>query len=283
MTLSSASWFADSAPPVKPVPGFLQGAAGLLFNLYYPPEPTAPQRGSILYIHPFAEELNKARRMAALQARRFAAAGFAVLLPDLYGCGDSEGDFAAARWELWQADLRLCLEHLRARSRPPVYLWGVRTGALLAVALARQTPAEGLLLWQPVDEGRLFLTQFLRLRLAAGLFGGERKETLAELRSVLTSGRALEIAGYELHPALAAALEQARLLPPPTATAVHWFELTATDALSPASRQVVGQWQAAGLAVTDRAVAGEPFWTTSEISYAPALLEVTTLALTAPA
>lgn len=45
-------------------------------------------RGSIVYIHPFAEEMNKSRRMAALQARALTLAGFAVLQLDLIGCGD---------------------------------------------------------------------------------------------------------------------------------------------------------------------------------------------------
>lgn len=281
--MSSVSWAAEPGPTVGPTPGFLPGAAGLLFSLYHSPQPRVAPRGGILYIHPFAEELNKARRMAALQARRFAAAGFAVLLPDMYGCGDSEGEFGDARWELWQTDLRLCLEQLRARSRPPFYLWGLRTGALLATALARRTPVDGLLLWQPVAEGRVFLQQLLRLRLAAGLFGGEPKETLAELRSLLAAGRTLEIAGYELHPALAAALEQARLAPPTVTTPVHWLELTDAQALPPASSRIVEQWRAAGLAVSARAVAGEPFWATTEISYAPALLEASVLALTTPA
>ena len=53
-------------------------------------------KGSILYIHPFAEEMNKSRRMAALQARALAKAGYAVLQLDLLGCGDSSGDFGDA-------------------------------------------------------------------------------------------------------------------------------------------------------------------------------------------
>jgi alpha/beta superfamily hydrolase len=40
-----------------------------------------------------AEELNKSRHVAAAQARAFAAAGYSVLQIDLYGCGDSSGDF----------------------------------------------------------------------------------------------------------------------------------------------------------------------------------------------
>jgi exosortase A-associated hydrolase 2 len=218
--------------------------------------------------------------MAALQARCFAAAGFTVLLPDLYGCGDSSGDFAEARWTVWQADLRLCLDWLLARSNPPVYLWGLRLGGLLAAELAREVQAAGLILWQPVLAGGSLLTQFLRLRLAAGMFSGNQ-ETLVQLRTELAAGRALEVAGYELHPELAAALEQVRLPTPIAGTRVNWFEIVAIPerGLAPSSQQLLAQWHSAGVAVSAQTVVGEPFWSTQEICCVPALLEATTHSL----
>ena len=272
---------ADKPPAeIRPEPGFLQGSLGPLFILYYPPAPTIPPRGSILYIHPFAEEMNKSRRMAALQARRFAAAGFGVLQPDLYGCGDSGGDFAAARWALWQADLRLCVDWLLARSPTPLHVWGLRLGCLLAAELARQVQAAGLVLWHPVISGATALTQFLRLRLAAGMLDGTQ-ETLARLRAELAAGRAVEVVGYELHPELATALEQARLLAPAAGTRVNWFELVATPewGLASSSQQLLAQWRSAGVSVSAQTVVGEPFWSTHQISCVPALLEATSHSL----
>ncbi len=61
-------------------------------------------RGALLYLPPFAEEANRSRRMAVLQARRLAARGWPVLLLDPFGTGDSAGAFHEARWELWLAD-----------------------------------------------------------------------------------------------------------------------------------------------------------------------------------
>ena len=75
---------------------FLPAEPGFRFGLYFPPCSTQP-RGGVLYCPPFAEEMNKSRRMAALQARAFAKAGYGVLLLDLYGCGDSSGDFSDAK------------------------------------------------------------------------------------------------------------------------------------------------------------------------------------------
>ena len=54
---------------------FLPAEPGTRFALFYPAQQVKP-RGGVLYVHPFGEEMNKSRRMAALQARAFAAAGY---------------------------------------------------------------------------------------------------------------------------------------------------------------------------------------------------------------
>ena len=147
---------------------FLPAEPGHRFCIYHQPLNGGAKRG-IVYAHPFCEEMNKARRMAALQSRRLAAAGYAVLQIDLFGCGDSSGDFADARWEIWKQDLHIALDQVRSRVDGPLALWGLRLGATLAADVARD-PTLGidqLLLWQPVSNGEQYLTQFLRLRLAA--------------------------------------------------------------------------------------------------------------------
>ncbi len=54
---------------------------------------------------PFAEEMNKCRRMMALTAYALQAAGLDVLFVDLFGTGDSGGDFADGSLEVWRSDL----------------------------------------------------------------------------------------------------------------------------------------------------------------------------------
>src|SRR6476646_41057 len=95
-------------------------------------------RGAIVHVHAFAEEMNKARRMAALQARAFANAGYAVLQCDLLGCGDSSGDFGDATWDAWVDDVLLACRWLTERTRAPLWLWGLRAGCLLAGEAAQQ-------------------------------------------------------------------------------------------------------------------------------------------------
>jgi exosortase A-associated hydrolase 2 len=162
---------------------------------------------------PFAEELNKSRRMAALQARAMAAAGYTVLQIDLLGCGDSSGDFGDATWEAWLADVELACDWLQQQTATPLWLWGQRTGCLLANEAAnRMQRPVNLLFWQPVVSGKQFLQQFLRLKLAAEILGGESKGVMERLRKQLQQGESVEVAGYLLSPALAAGLEKAELL-----------------------------------------------------------------------
>ncbi len=264
-------------PPAAPF--FLPTTTGLRYCLYHAPKGEC--RGALLYVHPFAEEMNKSRRMAALQARALADQGYGVLLLDLHGCGDSDGDFGNARWEGWKNDIAAGYGWLKQTTGRPVGLWGLRLGALLALDYARTAahPVERLLLWQPVSSGSSFLTQFLRLRLASDMLGAHSSDGggTKALRATLDSGVTLEIAGYALSPALAQAidaLDAAAMTPP---CPVHWFELVAAEgrALPPGAARISADWPECSA----HAVEGPQFWSTQEIAEAPALIAATCAAL----
>ena len=75
---------------------FLPGSAGQLFCVYRgPADAMQPPETGVLYVPPFADEMNKARRQAAVQSHALALQGYGVLSVDLFGTGDSEGEFAA--------------------------------------------------------------------------------------------------------------------------------------------------------------------------------------------
>jgi exosortase A-associated hydrolase 2 len=261
---------------------FLDGAAGPLFAVYHPAIPTRRERLGLVYLPPFAEEMNRSRRMAALQARRLAALGLDVLLLDPFGTGDSAGDFGEARWEIWREDASAAMAWLAGRCGGNVGLWGLRLGALLAaeVALeAAQQPA-CLVLWQPVHSGERFLTQFLRLRVAAGMGRSAGKETAGELRTRLRQGQALEIAGYELAPALAESIAGRQLRDPLerlTGPRLDLLEVASGEepAAAPATRQLLAALAGRDLRLRAQAVRGDPFWSLQEITLAPALLDAT--------
>ena len=94
-------------------PFFLQMGRGQRLAVLHTPSRHRDWRRAMVYVHPFAEEMNKSRRMAALQARALADAGWAVLQIDLAGCGDSSGDFGDADWATWVADVRTAATWLR--------------------------------------------------------------------------------------------------------------------------------------------------------------------------
>ncbi|MBA3058024.1 MAG: hydrolase 2, exosortase A system-associated [Gammaproteobacteria bacterium] len=266
-------------------------AADQRFCVFYAAQgPTA--RALVLYIHPFSEEMNKARRMAALQARALAQAGCAVLQIDLLGCGDSSGDFGDATWQSWVNDVVRGSRWLHQRHHapgpqgrnPPLWLWGLRAGCLLAVEAASQMSEPcHLLFWQPPPAGRPLLQQFLRLKAAADLQSNQAKNVMAGLRQQLNEGSPVEVAGYQLAPELARGLEQSVLLPGPATKPgrLEWFEMsTRTNAvLSPASNEALTQWQQRGFEVRSRLINGPAFWQSAEIEDVPALITATTAAV----
>lgn len=269
--------------------GAARGAGQRLY-LYHRPA-AAAARSAVLFVHAFAEEMNKSRRMAAQAARALAAAGHAVLQVDLAGCGDSSGDFGDASWDAWLDDARQALAWISARHPGAArVLWGHRAGCLIASALAQEGPAD-LLLWQPPAAGKTLLQQFMRLKLAAGLAGADADageppggaELMRAMRATWQQGGVVNIAGYDLPAALATGLETAALRPPPEPRRVAWLEVSPRDPaeLLPGSAAAVERWRAAGHDVQARAVAGPAFWQTVEIEDAPALVAATVEALEA--
>ncbi|MFN4341487.1 MAG: hydrolase 2, exosortase A system-associated [Azonexus sp.] len=259
-------------------PHILPVGDGFRFCIFHEAQ-RRPAKGAVLYVHPFAEEMNKSRRMAARQARLLAEAGYCVLQMDLFGSGDSSGGFEEATWDIWLKDVAHAYHHLCALCRAPITFWGMRAGCLLAA----QAAAEGVLpvnfiFWQPVLSGKLQWQQFLRLKLAGELASGNSKGVTDEIRASLAAGKPVDIAGYLMAPALADGLEKAELLPPAeTKPRVGWIEIPGRpDAtLTPAAQKKIRDWEAAGCDVRPMVVHGPAFWQTTEIEDAPELLKVT--------
>ncbi len=255
---------------------FLPATPGQRFALHYRPAGTAPL-GLVVHVPAWAEEMNKARRMVSMQARALADAGYAVLNLDLYGCGDSSGEFSEARWEDWLSDVVQAAQWLRAQyGAAPLWLWGLRAGALLASQAASALGPCNFLFWQPAGAGKPLLQQFLRLKLAADMQQGI-KTTTEGLRVALQAGDTVNVAGYALPPGLALGLERATLEAPATPARVVWLEVSGRDeaTLLPASVQQIQKWQAAGHAVQSQVVRGPSFWQTQELEDAPDLIEAT--------
>ncbi len=250
---------------------FLPTLRGERYCLYHPP--AQPSRGALVYIHPFAEEMNKSRRMAAMQARAFSALGIAVLQIDLEGCGDSDGDFADASWEHWKADIDAARGWLAHESGIEPGLWGLRLGALLALdyAASASLPVPHLLLWQPVLDGATFLHRFLRLQMAADMHSNaEHHPPTKRWRERLLAGEPLDIAGYRLSASLGLRIDglSAATMPPTCPTV--WIDIS--SASNSDESRIPGAWHAVACHVTLHHVSGPAFWKTQEITECTALI-----------
>ncbi len=265
------------------LPLFLNGQAGSLFAVYYPPAGRVVTH-AIIHIPAFAEEMNRSRRMVAIQAHAFAEQGIACLVLDLFATGDSEGDFVDARWALWHQDIEVAREWLLTQGAETVSLWGLRLGALLALDHVAYSgwPYQSLILWQLQARGELALKQFLRLRVSADMLQdlSERETVKALLGGLLVEDEAVEVAGYTLSPDFAQALMNidANQIDLPTGLTVLLIEVVtdAAQSLSPLNQKLLTHWQDSGLNAQIQTSAGIPFWFAQEISVLPELVDSTT-------
>jgi exosortase A-associated hydrolase 2 len=242
-------------------------------------------RNAALCLPPFGDEMNKSRRMVAMQARALASSGWAVAVLDPRGTGDSEGEHGDATWQGWRDDACCAWDWLARRFGTPVMLWGLRTGALLAMDLTGNhtlTPAV-LLLWQPVASGRTFFDQLLRAAKARDFAapGGAVDGSIAP-REAVRMGKTISIGGYDLHPDLIAGAgraDQQIVAGPGMRVIVREVTIAVPPSLSPGVQRIVARWHQAGAAVDVEAVGGASFWAAQEIVEVQALIESSTVAV----
>ena len=248
--------------------------------------PQVQPRFRVLIAPPFAEELNKCRRLLALVARRLADQGCEVLFPDLFGTGDSAGDFSEARWRIWAEDWAALDEwFMRNSAAPrPAYLC-VRSGVLLLAAARGRLHDFGrarIVLWQPVLECDRFLRAFLRLRTVSDRLAG-RAESRRDLDDHLGSGHAVEIAGYELAAEMVAEMTELKLKASDLAGCaeirVMEFRSNPNPVMSPTTSEFIDALQREHTEVIGAAIECEQFWATRDVVSPSAALSATMLAL----
>ena len=129
------------------------------FGLYHPATGKGSRSRGVLICPPIAHEHIRAHRALRFLAVQLARAGFDVLRFDYFAVGDSAGESEAARVGHWQADVGTAAEELRALAGiESLAVLGVRFGATLA-ATAKGLPAvDHLVLWNPVLDGRQYLS-----------------------------------------------------------------------------------------------------------------------------
>ncbi len=250
---------------------FIDSPQGRIFVIHRAPHSFKAHSGVVL-IPPFAEEMNQSRRMLTLLAEALAASGYHVILPDFYGTGESEGEFAEASWSGWLEQLECCITSMQNDYGVNRYvLLGMRTGALLVADYLQKSRSkpEKLVLWQPVVDGALYLKQFLRLRLAADMLADSQGENSHALMQLLAAGEVVEVAGYALTSAVTDGLSSSSLknIDPKSLPATYWIDLVASEGQLPPlpHRNLAEIWHEANVTIQYQTTIGAPFWNSVDI------------------
>lgn len=249
------------------------------FAVHY--RPAGIPRAHIIYLPPFAEEMNRCRAIVAEQARWFAQSGFSCATVDFYGTGESFGELRDATIPIWHHNISDLITSLTDQSDVPVYLWGCRLGALIAMDYlqSRTKTCQKLLLWQPVVSGKLFVTQMLRQRIAALMERGAPPETTTDIRTRLAGGETIEVAGYSLGGELISQLDQLDMagMGDRVADAIIWLEhsMDGSGTPNPKTASTIALLEQAGTNVTYHSFTGPPIWQLHERDTCVSLLAST--------
>lgn len=256
--------------------GFIKMSTGHNF-LYAPLQLTA--NTAIVILPPFAEEMNKSRHLLSALMRQLAAQGHSCFMLDNYGTGDSDGDLDSATTAIWRTDLLQLLTLLQQQGFAQVSFIAVRFGVLQLFDLLNQHPLPltpgKLIFWQPLYSVEKFWQQFVRIKVAEAMAAGTKISQKA-LEQQLNQGELIEIAGYpismpfyhsllQMHTALPTCLSQFEL---------SWFETSQLDNIALPVQQQLQQLQQA-VAVNFVQLNAEPYWQTSELASADALIQLT--------
>ncbi len=135
-------------------PFYFGGSSRPLFGVLHEAR-GARGRPGVVVCPPFGQEALRAHRSLRELASRLADAGFPALRFDYGGSGDSAGEPADARLEVWVADTVAAISEVReSTGEPGVVLAGLRLGAsVAALAALRAAGADALVLWEPVVDG----------------------------------------------------------------------------------------------------------------------------------
>ena len=234
-----------------------------LFGLLYSPD--RPGGRAILIVHPFAEEKKSAQRVLVELAQHLASAGFHVLLFDLRGCGDSQGDMGTASVGGWVEDTAAAADFLRRKSGVSrLSLIGIRLGSYLAGLYASvDLQIDRLLLVAPVFDPVGYLRKSLRGKLMKELItDGQVTSRRDDLLRSLQSGGSVDFDGYPITGLFYRSLQEAAdrygdaipdRCPPETAV----VDITVSSVLSKTGSAV--QKAHPGLRIVPLQM--EPFWT----------------------
>jgi len=227
----------------------------------------------LLFCDPFAEEKKCAHRVMVEAARAFCAADLTCVRFDYRGTGDSPGEFGAATPEQWVEDILAAVAYARQEvGVPTLGLIGLRLGAALALQAAEATEdVDFLVLWEPVINGKQYLTQNLRRSFIKAMLTDEDKFDAGSVRQAHEQD-IFDFDGYPISAEMRRQIESLDLLAAPPEFAGPSLVLNITTKEQPGEPYV-----ALGEALGGRVMAlrQEPFWSRIGLIEAQATVEAT--------
>lgn len=227
---------------------YFDSADHRLFGWLHRPIAGSNAKVGLVICGPFGYEAICSHRALRAFAESASALGIPTLRFDYAGTGDSSDlDPEADQLDVWGRDVVAAVSELQRRTGiHTVCLLGVRLGALLATAAARQCAAvKFLVLIAPVISGRRYLKELRTTRLASLRPDPLEPSGLVAERSAAAGP--MEVSGFTLSAATIAALESVDL----TASAPPVGEiLIIGDGSLPASRAWGEQLSAQGVRTT---------------------------------
>ena len=179
---------------------FIEGDVRL-FGMLFLPEPEIRKAIGFVVIHPFAEEKKSSHRTLVELSRELYQKGFPVLMFDLRGCGDSEGNFGSVRLYDWLRDIDRAIGVLKSHIQlPKLGIIGLRLGAYLSLSYTSQHQNFSEYIWiEPVLKPLDYLRKSLRHKLMKELCtDGKITSNRNNLLQELQNNTGIDFDGYEI-------------------------------------------------------------------------------------
>ena len=239
--------------------------------------PDGPIRSAALFCLPIHEEEKSVYRPMADAARLAAESGCVSLLFHYSGTGDSSGSPLDTTVDTLVRDTLDAARILRERSGvESITLVGIRLGAAIALLAAEQVDVcAGLLLIEPVQSGRLYLsrarTRKRVRRMVTAAEGGDAATVPPDGPEEPQASEVFDFDGHPIAPGLEDSLSALDLgqRTAPLPVPVEVIEIAPRDRVSGAIERLGSALEARGARVTLRALVGEPFWNNLGVVHVP--------------
>ena len=254
---------------------------------YLPADQKADSNNSrvVILVPPFAEEMNRSKRMYVLCARLLANSGIHALCFDFSGTGDSSGEWGEFSYDDWVSDLKVVYDYAKSIASEVNFV-ALRFGALILADAAKddRVSANKCIFWDPIEKGESLTRQLVRMKIAAAMADEAKKITTRDVIDSMNHEGLLESAGYHVSRLMFEDIKSKNLfdLMPTVAdkTDVHWMTLGK-------HKDTENKWLANSFTYSDfdacanvnrmhmHPVNDVKFWMQQEVTISPRLLAVT--------